>query len=180
MLTSDRITPRPAEKPPLTEASLPSRIEDIGARLAELRRQYHALEKAKWAIGRLPEDTERRSEYDHASYLQSAMDDNDREKQILEKALSLGRPASVRDALIMLVPCIYRLDLWRGGAEDDGDSALVEKTLNQVVQVLEKLAGVTVEDLGFEEYFLRSPAPDKLIENAEAWANSFKVASATS
>jgi hypothetical protein len=73
MLNSDRIAPRPADQPPLAEASRPSRIEEIGARLAELRKQYHALEEAEWAIRHLPEDTGRKPEYDHESYLKMAL-----------------------------------------------------------------------------------------------------------
>jgi hypothetical protein len=48
MLTSDRIEPRPASKK--IEPETPIRVEEIRARLAALREQYHALERADWAI----------------------------------------------------------------------------------------------------------------------------------
>jgi hypothetical protein len=110
MLTSDRFEPRPAEKSKRAEASQISSVEAIGARLRVLREQYDALDGANWAIGRLPEDTARRPEYDHKSYIKAAQDRIAHEREILAHALSTETPVSVRDALIMLVVCFSRLD----------------------------------------------------------------------
>jgi len=117
----------------------------------------------------MPKTALRKQEYCHQSHLKSVSDAISREREILETALSAEKPESAAEALIVTACCAYRLDLIKaaisegGDDQDDTDRRIVEDTLARVIPALEKLAGVTIQELGLESYFSPPPSPSELV-----------------
>jgi hypothetical protein len=174
MLTSDRLPSRPAGKIASELPPAPSRIQEIGARLAQLKRQFNEVDGANFVISRMPESVLKTQDYSHRSYLDAASTEIEREMEILERSLSVEIPESTIDALIMTACCSYRLDIIKaavsegGDAQDDTDRLIVEDTLNRVIPALEKLAGVTCAALGLDAYFTPQKSPEELVADVAA------------
>jgi hypothetical protein len=146
----------------------PSRIEEIATRLAEIKAQYAALDRASYAARRLPKHS---GEYCAASHIKSAMDAAYHEQHTLEQALSVVRPESLRDVLITIAVSFWRMDAIKEDSFET-DCGIVENTLERPIPVLERHAGVTLVELGLDSYF----TPRKLLEELIADVAALKAA----
>jgi hypothetical protein len=129
-------------------AAATSWVEALAARLADLKQKYNNLDETHWRI----EPAMARLEY---------------ESESIEKFLSILTPKTLVDVTIMLTLCRYRLTRLedaKKAAEEAGrstaaiyrtcerDVAVLKNTLDRVITALEKLAGVSLESLGLDDY----------------------------
>jgi hypothetical protein len=97
------------------------------------------------------------------------------QKDTLEQALSVANPESLVDLLITISVSLWRLDVIKGAASDEKEKAdfetdrgIVENTLQRAIPVLEKHAGVTLAELGLDDYFSPPKSPEELVADIAA------------
>jgi hypothetical protein len=177
MLTSDRIEPKPATK---MEPSKLTPVQQIAARLAVLKRQRNDIDGASLEVKDFP-DREPRPSYCNKSYLTQVVADIDHENDVLELALSVAKPDTACDVLIMTAVCAHRLDFVEDGLslqqqegehENESDRRIVADTIRRVVPALEIIAGITLEELGLDNYSRREKSPEELVVGVEAFKES--------
>jgi hypothetical protein len=78
--------------------------------------------------------------------------------------LSICEPQTLRDVLVMLSIAGYRLSAIDTNEESyNDDIRVLDRTLSRTIPLLEKLAGVTLAELGLESYFGRDRSIQELL-----------------
>jgi hypothetical protein len=136
-------------------AAVPSRIEEITAGLVHLKSDYDKLEEAS---ARLCNVSQPDAGFSENIYLQWAMQERLLEIDVLEEALSVCEPRNAREVLMITAVSYYRMHPINQEAEDifHADCRVIWRTLGRIIPALEKLADVTVKELGLESYFCPS------------------------
>jgi hypothetical protein len=151
MLTSDRITPRPAGKALATEAAATSRIEYCASELAKIikrDRQLDALCDDLEKVAQREDDIGRQA---HAlcCRLRAEMDTLTCKKIALEELVSWEAPANLREAFLLMLLCG-----WRHANANDGEAeaAAVGRAVSQITVFLEGHSSTAAEELGLASY----------------------------
>ncbi len=144
----DRITTRK------TSAAGLSWIDEIIARIAEIKADYDKLDEASTRLSNLNWTARESIGGSELVYLEREMTELDREEAILEQMLSISDPQTLRDVLVMLSVAGYRLSAIDTNEENSKvDTHVLDRTFSRIIPLLEKLAGITLAELGLESYF---------------------------
>lgn len=140
---------QPSESEPGSEQETgPGGVAEISAKLARLIDQYSTLDEPD-ELSELETESRRHKLY----------------KTIcsLEEAISREKPGNAWEALSLALICSYRIDCAfasLSNAEDVSDArnhaAAVNRMIKGITAVLEKIAGVSREELGLDWYLSRS------------------------
>jgi hypothetical protein len=142
-------------KKTLAEPAKFNQIEVIAARIAQLKAEYDRIDGVSTRLSQVKDQSIGISEN---IYLEKKMTQIEKDLVILEEALSLCEPSNARELLIVLAVSSYRLDSVKGCDPGDTknmferDCDVLERTLDNAIDALEKLAGVTLKELGLETY----------------------------
>jgi len=159
----------------IAAAAAPNWVEEIGAKIAKLKEECEKLDAARAGLdGGMTE-----AQIDNR--LRALLD----ELEIAEAMLSTCEPMSAKDILIMAavgfckIDCISDADVADNQKDDfERDCALVKRTAERIIPAIEKLAGVTVAELGLSDYFSRAKNTSELIAAAERAEQNDKAAAA--
>jgi len=142
-------------------------IDEISARIAQLKADYDKLDDASIRLSNLTWTAEEQIGGSELIYLEREMTKLEREEAILEEMLSICEPQTLRDVLVMLSVAGYRLSAIDPNEESSkNDIRVLDRTLSRTITLLEKLAGVTLAELGLESYFGRDQNVQELLAAA--------------
>jgi hypothetical protein len=154
-------------------AAVPSRIEEITAGLVHLKNDCDSLEEASARLREQPD-----AGFGENIYLQRAMQERWLEIDVLEEALSICEPQNAREVLIMTAVSYHRMDLINPEVGDifQADCRVIRRTLGRIIPALEKLAGVTLSEIGLDSYFTPMRSVPDLTAAAEKVEAKHKAA----
>jgi hypothetical protein len=117
-------------------------IDEIAARIAQIKADYNELDEASIRLGNLILNAREPIGASELIYLEREMAKLEREGHILELMLSICEPQTLRDVLVMLSIAGYRLSAIETSEESAKDDILVlGRTLDRTIPLLAKLAG---------------------------------------
>jgi hypothetical protein len=150
-----------------TVATAPGLIDEIATRIARLKADYEKLDDASIRLSNLSSAAGERIGGSELIYLEQKMIKLERQEVILEEMLSICEPQTLRDVLVMLSIAGYRLSAIDASEESSkNDIRVLGRTFDRAIPMLEKLAGVTLADLGLESYFGRERSIQELLAAA--------------
>jgi len=150
-----------------TAAAARGWIDEITARIAQLKADYDKLDDASTRLSNLTRTAGEQIGGSELIYLEREMTKLEREEAILEEMLSICEPQTLRDVLVMLSVAGYRLSAIDPNEESSkNDIRVLDRTLSRTITLLEKLAGVTLAELGLESYFGRDQNVQELLAAA--------------
>jgi len=150
-----------------TAAAAPRCIDEITARIAQIKADYDKLDEASIRLSNLRRTAGAPIGGSELIYLEREMTKLEREEATLEQMLSLCEPQTLRDVLVMLCVAGYRLSAIETNEENSKDGICVlGRTLDRTISLLEKLAGVTLAELGLENYYGRDRSVEELLAAA--------------